>query len=244
MIYLFLSQRCLRFPRERLCVYLCFYLPGFPSQPRSILPTSEIRALYFHQTHLWYWWLSSYLCIDSPVSMHQHLLPVLALALYSTIEVLLGDGGRFQVWRHSQVLLSDVVFWGSVWTLTSKVVQFCEAPPCSSSKQPHVGSLHDTPAFPLSSTSPYLLSVSHHQHHHIHGEGSASASCSTITSPNHPPSVCISAVLIAPETQSNGQEMHAGVQLTGSPLSLSSLSWYPFHICPLSQALYGLLCSH
>lgn len=78
---------------------------------------------------------------------------VLARALYSTIEVLLGDGGRFQVWRHSQVLLSDVVFWGSVWTLTSKVVQFCEAPPCSFSKQPHVGSLHDAPAIPLSSTS-------------------------------------------------------------------------------------------
>ncbi|TMS21264.1 Kinesin-like protein KIF26A, partial [Larimichthys crocea] len=38
-------------------------------------------------------------------------------------------------------------------------------------------------------------------------EGSASASCSTITSPNPPPSVCISAVLIAPETQSNGSRI-------------------------------------
>ena len=84
----------------------------------------------------------------------------------------------------------------------------------------------------------------YHHHHHIHCEGSAPASCSTITSPNPPPSVCISAVLIAPETQSNGQEMRPGVQLTGSPLSsLSSLPRYPFHICPLSQALCGLLCS-
>lgn len=87
------------------------------------------------------------------------------------------------------------------------------------------------------------LSVSHHHHHIIHDEGSAAASCSTITSPNPPLSVCISAVLIAPETQSNGQEMRAGVQLTGSPLSPSTLSRYPFHICPLSQALCGLLCS-
>lgn len=54
MIHPFLSRRCLTFPRERVCVYVCFYLPGFPSQPRSILPASEIRALYFHQSHLWY----------------------------------------------------------------------------------------------------------------------------------------------------------------------------------------------
>lgn len=37
-----------------MCVYVCFYLPGLPSQPRSILPASEILALYFYQTHLWY----------------------------------------------------------------------------------------------------------------------------------------------------------------------------------------------
>jgi len=96
----------------------------------------------------------------------------------------------------------------------------------SPSQQPHVGSLHDAPRL-LSLfyllLCPSSLSVSHHQHHHIHGEGSAPASCSTITSPNPPPSVCISAVLIAPETQSNGQEMCAGVLLIGSRLILFPL---------------------
>lgn len=77
-----------------------------------------------------------------------------------------------------------------------------------------------SPAFSLFSTSSFSSTffVSYPHHHHIHSEGSARASCSTITSPNPPPSVCISSVLIAPETQSNGQEMCAGVQLTGSPL--------------------------
>lgn len=147
------------------------------------------------------------------------------------------------------MLLSDVVFWGSVWTLTSKAEHVCEAPSCSSSQPPHVGSLHEAPP-PLPSLLSLLPSplspplFLYHHHHHMHCEGSAPASCSTITSPNPPPSVCISAVLIAPETQSNGQEMRAGVQLTGSPISsLSSLPRYPFHICPLSQALCGLLCS-
>lgn len=87
---------------------------------------------------------------------------------------------------------------------------------------------------------PSCLSVSYHHHHHIHGKRSDSASCSAITSSNPHPSVCISASLIAPETQSNGQGMHTGVQLTGSPLSLS---WYTFNICPLSQALCGPFCS-
>lgn len=87
---------------------------------------------------------------------------------------------------------------------------------------------------------PFTLSVS--QHHHIHAEGSAPASCSTITSPNPPPRTCISAVLIAPETQSNGQEMCAGVQLTGSPL-FPLFPQYLLHIRPVSQALCGLLCS-
>lgn len=85
---------------------------------------------------------------------------------------------------------------------------------------------------------PSSLSLSHHHHHHILCEGSAPASCPTITSPNPPPSVCISAVLIAPETQSNGQEVCAGVQLTGSPLSLS---WYLFHIRPFSSLMWSLL---
>lgn len=125
------------------------------------------------------------------------------------------------------MLLSDAVFWECVWTLTSKAVQFCEALSCSSSQQPHVGSLHDTPRRLSLSLLPPLfpssLSVSHHPHHPIHGEGSAPASCSTITSANPPPCVCISAVLIAPETQSNGHAMCAGVQLTGSPLFLVPL---------------------
>lgn len=59
-----------------LCMFVCvFCLPGFPSQSHSVLAAPEMRALDFHSNHLWNRWLSSYLCIDSPVSIHQNLLP-------------------------------------------------------------------------------------------------------------------------------------------------------------------------
>lgn len=85
---------------------------------------------------------------------------------------------------------------------------------------------------------PSFPSVSHHCHHHIMLRWRAPASCSTITSPNPPPTVCISAVLIAPETQSNGQEMRGRVQLTGYLLFLVSLSLFSLlNISPFSDTL-------
>lgn len=123
---------------------------------------------------------------------------VLAQALHSTIQVLLGEGMRMSVCRHSQVLLSDVVLGGSVWTLTSKVVQFREAPSCSSSEQPHASALHVAPtSFSLSPLLSFCISPPPSSRA---CERSTSASCSTVTSFNPLPSVCISGVLIAPES--------------------------------------------
>lgn len=121
---------------------------------------------------------------------------------------------------------------------TSKAVQLCEAPSRSSSQQPRVACLLSifsslsTPLF-LYLTTTFISSM----------REVAPASRSTITSPNPPPSVCISAVLIAPETQSNRHEMFAGVQLTGSPV-LPLFSCSLFHICPRAQALCSLSCAH
>lgn len=147
---------------------------------------------------------------------------------------------------HTGVAVRCCFLGGSVWTLTSKAVQLCEAPSCSSSQKPCVGSLHNTPRLLslLPPPFPSSFSVSHQHHHHIHGKGSAPASCSTITSPNPPPYVCISAVLIAPETQSNVQEMRAGVQLTGSPLfPFPLLPGIPFTSALVLKDLCGLLRS-
>lgn len=36
-----------------VCGFVCFSLPGFPSQSRSVRPTPEIHALDFHSNHLW-----------------------------------------------------------------------------------------------------------------------------------------------------------------------------------------------
>lgn len=121
---------------------------------------------------------------------------MLAQALHNTIQVLLGEGVRMSVCRHSQVLLSDVVFGGSVWTLTSKVVQFCEAPSCSS-EQPHASALHVAPTFSLFPRLSFWISPPPSS---CACEGSTSASCSTVTSFNPLPSVCISGDLIAPES--------------------------------------------
>lgn len=69
-------------------------------------------------------------------------------------------------------------------------------------------------------------------------EGATVASCSCITSPNPPPSVCISPVLIAPEIHSNGPEMYARVQLTGSPHFIVP----PFsHIASFPSPVWSLL---
>lgn len=122
---------------------------------------------------------------------------VLAQGLHSTIQVRLGEGMRMSVCRHSQVLLSDVVFGGSVWTLTSKVVQFCEAPFCSFSMQPHAFALHVAPTFSLFPLSSFCVSPPPSSRA---CEESTPASCSTVTSFNPLPSVCISGVLIAPES--------------------------------------------
>lgn len=119
-------------------------------------------------------------------------------------------------------------------------MQFCEVPSCSSSQQPRVGYLHDTPRllslFYLLLSPPLFLYLTT-AIITCSGKRSAPAFCSTITPPNPPPSVCISAVLIAPETQSNGPGMCAGVQLTGPPLSFSFPLYpgYPFHIYHLTS---------
>lgn len=111
-------------------------------------------------------------------------------------------------------------FWGYLWTLTSKEVRFCEAPlPLSS---------HAFRSFISSAFSPFYSSfIFIPSSHHV--EGTLPASCSCITSPNPPPSVCTSPVLIAPEIHSNGPEMYAGVQLTSSPRFIVPLF---FTYCP------------
>ncbi|TKS86438.1 Kinesin-like protein KIF26A [Collichthys lucidus] len=63
-------------------------------------------------------------------------------------------------------------------------------------------------------------------------EGSASASCSTITSPNPPPSVWISAVLIAPETQSNGSRIRVSYVPRQLRKPLSSWMQPSLHAAP------------
>lgn len=119
-------------------------------------------------------------------------------------------------------------FWGYLWTLTSKGVQFCEAPL-------PLGSHSLTSSF-LPFLLPFPSFIFVPSSHHV--EGATVTSCSCITSPNPPPSVCISPVLIAPEIHSNGPEMYARVQLTGSPHFIVP----PFsHITSFPSPVWSLL---
>lgn len=124
----------------------------------------------------------------------------------------MGEDCRFD---STHWLLSDVFgdLYGHLLQSLCSSVKFTFALPLSS----HMSAPFMVPSasfLPLTSSSPHF-SISPLHHHHIHGKERAPASCSTITSPNPPPSVCISALLIAPETQSNGEEICTGVQLTG-----------------------------
>lgn len=134
------------------CVYIymcvCFYLPWLPT-----LPALKTLALYFlpnPSVVLMAFFLPLYWLFCQHPS--ESITDVLVSALYNAIEVLLGvcvcggsgnsRGGLWlYVWRLSQVLLSDVVFGGYAWTLTSKGVQYYESPSCAFLQQLCVPSL-------------------------------------------------------------------------------------------------------
>ena len=137
MIYLFLSQRCLTLS----CVCACVFLSPW-TLPLSYLPVKSL--LYISAKPICgidgFFLTFVLTLLSASISIYYPCVSPSPLQHNRSI-----IGG----WWHAVGLkaLTGVAvrccFWGSIWTRTSKTEHFCEAPSCSSSQQPRVGSLHD-----------------------------------------------------------------------------------------------------